>query len=264
MFDLTGKVAIVTGSSQGLGQAIAVAMARAGANIAVIAREPETVTRGKIRPHAPVEPVVEEINSLGVRAVGITADVREADQVALMVRHVREKLGRVDVLVNNAGGSWGETFRSGPLLEVGPEDFAEAFRLNVTTAFLCSSAVVPVMREQGEGSIINISAMGGRGPTPGAGAYASAKAALINLTQTMAAEWAPAVRVNVIAPGFIETPHRTRGRSREQKSNAVQLVALGRPGAPEEYTGAVIFLASDAATYITGSVLDIHGGRMTW
>lgn len=263
-FDMTDQVAIVTGASQGLGKGIALALAQFGTHVVVVAREPEPVTFGRERPHAPLGSVVAEIQQLGRRTLGIVADVREPDQVDELVKRTMETFGRIDILVNNAGGAWGETFRTGPLLEITKHDLEEAVRLNLTSVFLCSRAVAPIMLDQGKGAIVNISAMGGRGPTPGSGAYAAAKAAVINLTQTMAAEWAPKVRVNVLAPGFVETPHRSRGRSEAERNWASRGVALGRAGTPDEYAAAVVYLASDAGAYTTGTVLEVHGGRMSW
>ncbi|MFN0074516.1 MAG: SDR family NAD(P)-dependent oxidoreductase, partial [Chloroflexota bacterium] len=132
-FDLSDRVAIVTGGSQGLGKAVAIALAQAGADIAIAAREPEQVTVGKDRPHAPVDPAVEEIAEFGTRVIGITTDVREPAQVERLVSGTMEKFGRIDILVNVVGGSWGETFRSGPVMDLELHDVMEAYKLNVGT-----------------------------------------------------------------------------------------------------------------------------------
>ncbi len=260
-FDLTGRVALVTGGSQGLGRAMAIALAEAGAGVAIAAREPEAVTRGRSRPHAPVGPVVQEVEKLGRRALGITADVRDREQVARMVGEVEAAFGRIDVLVNVVGGSWGETFRAGPLLEITEQDLMECYQVNVVTMFLCSTAVAPIMQRQGKGSIINIASVAGRGASPGQGAYGAAKAAVINMSQTMAAEWAPAIRVNAIAVGGVETPHRPRWAGPADSAAGATIGAIGRLGTPEEHAGTVVWLASDASSYITGAVIDAHGGR---
>ncbi len=259
-FDLSGRVALVTGGSQGLGKATVLALAQAGADVAVVARRPEAVTVGRSRPHEPVDPVVEEARALGRRAIGITADVRDEEQVEALVPQVLDALGRIDILVNVVGGSWGETFRSGPLLDLTPHDLMEVYRLNVATMFMCSTAVVPIMRTQGKGDIVNIASGAGRGPAPGQGAYGAAKAALINMTMTMAAEWAPEIRVNSIAISGIETPHRPMW-SAERSQTIMAGSALGRLGTPEEHAGTVVWLASDYAGYINGAVIDAHGGR---
>jgi NAD(P)-dependent dehydrogenase (short-subunit alcohol dehydrogenase family) len=124
-FDLTDRVAIVTGGAQGFGKGISLALTHHGANVVVVAREPESVTVGRERPHAPVLPVVDEIKAIGSRAIGITADVREQENVDAIVAQTMAEFGKIDILVNVAGGSWGETFRSGPLVELEPHDFLE-------------------------------------------------------------------------------------------------------------------------------------------
>ncbi len=259
-FDLTDRAAIVTGGSQGLGKATALALAQAGADVVVVAREPEAVTVGRSRPHEPVGPVVEEIRGLGRRAFGVTADVRINDQVQRMVREAKEALGRIDILVNVVGGSWGETFKAGPLLELTTQDVEEAYRVNVITMFQCSTAVAPVMMEQGKGAIVNIASGAGRGASPNSAAYGAAKAAVINMSLTMAMEWGPQIRVNAIAIGGIETPHRPMWDRGRQQSPAA-LPALGRLGTPEEHAGTVVWLVSDAGGYMSGAVIDAHGGR---
>ena len=260
-FDLTGRVAIVSGGSQGMGRAYCLELAGAGADVAVIARMPEPVTGGRSRPHDPVERVVEEVQALGRRALGVTADVREPDQVTEMVRQVHETLGRIDILVNVAGGSWGETFRSGPLAEIDHNDLVEAFLVNVKTTFLCSSTVAPIMMEQGKGAIINIASSSGVGASPGTGAYGAAKAALISLSQTMAAEWAPKVRVNVILPGGIDSSHRPMWIDAAERPGPGGTSAMRRNATQEEHGGVVLFLASDAGGFMNGAVLDATGSR---
>lgn len=261
-FDLTDRVAIVTGGSQGLGKATCLALARAGADVVVVARRPEPVTVGRDRPHEPVDPVVEEVTHLGGRSLGITADVRAEDQVKTVVAQAMDAFGRIDILVNVVGGSWGETFRSGPLLELSPHDLLEVYRVNVLTMFMCSSAVAPIMKQQGKGVIVNIASAAGRGPSPGQAAYGAAKAAVINMSMSMATEWAPEVRVNSIAIGGLETPHRPMwGGAAPTGPGLAASSALGRLGTPEEHAGTVVWLASDYAGYITGAVIDAHGGR---
>lgn len=261
-FDLTDRVAIVTGGSQGLGKATALELARAGANVVVVAREPEQVTVGRSRPHAPVDPAAEEITAMGRESLAVTADVRDQQQVAGMVDKTMAKFGRVDILVNVVGGSWGETFRAGPLMEIDSSDVMEAYRLNVATMFMCSVAVQPIMKRQGKGVIVNIASIAGRGPAPGQGAYGAAKAGVINMSQTMAQEWGPEIRVNAIAVGGIESPHRERwARGSERSGDLAGGSALGRLGKPEEHAGTVVWLASDYGAYITGAVIDAHGGR---
>jgi NAD(P)-dependent dehydrogenase (short-subunit alcohol dehydrogenase family) len=260
-FDLTDRVALVTGGSQGLGRATALALARAGADVAIVAREPEAVTRGRSRPHEPVQAVVGEIEALGKRALGITADVRDNAQVERMVAETMAAFDRIDVLVNVVGGSWGETFKAGPLMELTAEDLIEAYRVNVVTMFQCSTAVAPIMRRQGKGSIINIASVAGQSPSPDSPAYGAAKAGVISMSTTLAAAWGPQIRVNAIAVGGIETPHRLRWNEDSARAYGPGgTSAMGRLGTPEEHAGTVVWLASDYAGYITGAVIDANGG----
>lgn len=251
-FRLDGRVAIVTGGSTGIGLGIARAMAEAGASVVVAARRPNVV-----------DEACQELSAFGGTVLGVPTDVSDADQVDRLVASAREKLGRIDVLVNNAGGTFGPTFQRGPLLEMRPEDFQECWAVNVKSAFMCSKAAVPHMTEHGNGSIVNISSVSGRensAPMVGFSAYGSAKSALIGLTRGMAVEWAPAVRANVIAAGMIDTPRVTASRAGDDMSAWLQTIAMGRAGLPVDVAGAALFLASDAAAWITGACLDIHGG----
>ena len=259
-FDLTNRAAIVTGGSQGFGKAIAIALAGQGANVAVVAREPEVVTVGRQRPHESVAPVVEEIKAVGSRAIGITADVREQEQVDSMVADTMDAFGRIDILINVVGGSWGETFRSGPLVELEPHDFIECYRVNVLTGFMCSKAVQPIMNAQGKGAIVNVASGAGVNPGTGQASYGAAKAAVINMSKAMAYEWAPEIRVNAIALGGIETPHRPMWAEAVQQSPATRN-ALARLGTPDEHAGTVLWLVSDAASFITGETVAADGGR---
>ncbi|MDA1036173.1 MAG: SDR family oxidoreductase [Chloroflexi bacterium] len=259
-FDLTDRAAIVTGGSQGFGKAIALALATQGANVAVVAREPEAVTVGRERPHESVTPVVDEIKVIGSRAIGITADVREQEQVDSMVAETMDAFGRIDILINVVGGSWGETFRSGPLVELEPHDFIECYRVNVLTGFMCSKAVQPIMKAQGRGAIVNVASGAGVNPGTGQASYGAAKAAVINMSKSMAYEWAPEIRVNSIALGGIETPHRPMWAEAVQQAPATRN-ALARLGTPDEHAGTVLWLVSDAASFITGETIAADGGR---
>ena len=261
-FDLTGRVAIVTGGSQGLGKAMALALAEAGADIAIASRRPEAVSgRGTSRPHEPAAPAVEAVRALGRRCIAIDADVRAPEQVERFVQEVLDEYGRIDALVNNAGGSWGETFQTGLLSEVTPQDFDETFRLNVKNPLLCSKAVAPVMKEQGKGAIVNIASSAGRYAIPGRALYGAAKAAVIHLTRSMALEWGPEVRVNAVAPGSVANLHRSLAPGTEQQTNQqVDQIALGRLGMPEEFAGTVVYLVSDASSFTSGAIIDVNGG----
>ena len=252
-FDLTGRTAIVTGGSSGIGKAIALALAEEGADVVVTARTRETV-----------DEAAEEIKALGRRSLGVTCDVREADQIAAMVQQAMDAFGKIDILVNNAGGSYGQDFKRGPVLETTEHDLNETFRLNVNSVFLCSKAVAPIMLEQGSGAIINNASMGGLGPDRDFAAYTAAKAAVISLTGQMAMEWAPAIRVNAVAPGRIDTSRSRSRRDPETLARRLSHIAMGRMGAPEEVAGAVVYLASDAASWTTGITIELDGGRNHW
>jgi NAD(P)-dependent dehydrogenase (short-subunit alcohol dehydrogenase family) len=259
-FDLADRVAIVTGGAQGFGKAIAVGLAHQGANVVVAAREPEQVTTGRERPHASVNPVVDEIKAIGSRALGITVDVRDQDQVNSMVAQTMDEFKRIDILINVAGGSWGETFRSGPLLELEPHDFIECYRLNVLTGLMCSKAVYPIMKAQGKGAIVNIASGAGVNPGVGQAAYGAAKAGVISMSKSMAYEWAPEIRVNSIALGGIETPHRPMWNETVRATTTTRS-AMGRLGTPDEHAGTVCWLVSDAAGYMNGATIEADGGR---
>ena len=260
--DLTGRVAVVTGGSQGIGKAIALALADAGADIGIVSRLPEAVDIGTQRIHLPAEPVVDEIGERGRKATSILADVRDPEQMRAMADHVKGEFGRVDILVNNAGATWGETFRMGPLLDMGAQDLRECLRLNLESFFHVSTAIAPMMLEQGSGTILNMASGSGQGASPGNGLYGAAKAGVISLTLTMAQEWAPAIRVNAIAPGTIAHADRAAVHPYAPPgSRGPSNIPLGRTGDADDIAGAALYLVSDAASYTTGTVLDINGGR---
>jgi 7-alpha-hydroxysteroid dehydrogenase len=260
-FNLTDRIAIVTGASQGLGKTTAIELAKAGAKIVAVAREPEDVTFGRSRPHAPVQDVLDAVRALGRDAIGITADVRDNTEVESMVEAALAEFGRIDILVNVVGGSWGETFKAGPIMELNAHDLIEAYRVNVVTMFQCSTAVVPIMKHQGKGAIVNIASVAGQSPSVDSPAYGAAKAGVINMTMSMAAAWGPEVRVNAVAVGGIETPHRPRWNENSTAAYGPgSSSALGRLGKQEEHAGTVVWLVSDYAGYITGTTIEANGG----
>lgn len=251
-FSLEGRVAIVTGGGTGVGRGIAIGLAEAGADVVVAARRME-----------PLSETCQAIEGLGRRALAVQTDVTLASDTKALAARTLEAFGRIDVLVNNAGGSFGATFKRGPLLELTPEDIDGCLALNVRSVLLCGQAVVPAMMAQERGAIINIASIGGRGisaPSPGFGMYGPSKAAVVTLTYNMATEWAPHVRVNAVAPSTITTPRVEATRTPEVEVSITSTIALGRIGKPEDVAGAVVFLASDAASWVTGSVIDVHGG----
>lgn len=250
--DLTERVAIVTGASQGIGRGIALALARAGADVVLAARTPETL-----------DAVRGEVEELGRKAVAIAADVTREDQVHKLIAETEQAFGRLDIVVNNVGASYGRTFRRGPLLQLTGKDFDEAIAVNLKSTFLCATAAARIMLRQGKGAIVNISSIANRESEAtwvGMGLYAAAKAAVVALTWNMAAEWAPHIRVNCVTPGFVSSQRPSASRSSDRLKARLSSISMGRPGDPDEIGNVVAFLASDAASYMTGSVVDVHGG----
>ena len=248
--DLSGRVAVVTGSTDGIGRAIAQALGEAGAAVVVTSRRQERV-----------EQTVGELRAAGIAATGQPTDVRDEGQVNALLNLAEEQDGVFDLLVNCAGGSFGDRFKRGPLLDLEPSDLLEAYRLNVVGSFICASQAVRRWGERG-GVVVNVSSMGGiRTGSPGMGAYGASKAALNNLTKSMAKEWAPRVRVNAVAPGAIDTPRTTAARTPERLSAELGKVLLGRLGTPDEVAELVLYLASPASSWTTGAVYELDGGQ---
>ena len=245
-FDLSGKTAIVTGGGTGIGQAISLALARAGAEVVVASRN-----------LANLEKTTGQITALGRRALAIAADVREPEHVDNVVTRTVREFGRIDILVNNAGAS----FRR-PLEEMSPGGWDAVIGINLKGTFLFSRAAGKVMIGQKHGSIINIASIAGINGSPGMAHYGAAKAGVINFTRSLAAEWAHHnIRVNCIAPGPVVTEGYTEVlRAAGVTALPPSLNALGRWGQPDEIAWPVLFLASDAASYITGQTIAVDGG----
>lgn len=249
---------MITGGSGGIGSACARALAHAGSNIVIASLPPDSIG-----------PVVEQIQALGVAAFGCATDVTQPDQVEVLVQETLERFTRIDILLNVAGGSYSRNpympaFQRAALLELSPEDFMGAFDVNVKSAFLCAKAMVPVMKRQGKGVIVNIGSISGRSTKrerPDMAAYGSAKAAVMNLTFHMANQWGPEVRVNAIAPGIIDTPRPPGTQRAEMLNEAVDKIALKRVGTADDVAGVALFLASDASSFVNGSVIDVNGGE---
>ncbi len=240
-FEMTGRVALVTGGTKGIGRGIAIRLLEAGAQVAVCGRKPPT-----------------SLPSFGGReALFVEADVREADQVDALVRAVVSRLGRLDLLVNNAGGS------PFALAATASPRFAEAIlRLNLLAPLLCAQRANTVMQTQSDGGVIvNVASVSGTRPSPGTAAYGAAKAGLLNLTQTLAVEWAPRVRVVAVTAGLIRTEQSSlHYGDDEAMARVAATVPLGRMGEPADVADACLFLASPMARYISGTSLVVHGG----
>ena len=243
---LDGKVAIVTGSSRGIGKAAAMALAEQGAKVVVnYARSSEAA-----------DAVVADIGGAGGEAIALQADVSKADQVDAMGKATMDKFGRIDVLVNNAGIT-----RDTLLLRMKPDAWQAVIDLNLTGVFLCTRAVSKIMLKQRSGRIINISSVAGLMGNPGQANYSAAKAGVIGFTKTIAKELAPrGVTANAVAPGFIATDMTEELKNTEE---ILKFIPLGRYGQPEEVAGLIRFLAADpAAAYITGQVMNVDGGMV--
>ncbi|MGB3296494.1 MAG: 3-oxoacyl-[acyl-carrier-protein] reductase [Phormidesmis sp.] len=243
---LTGKVAIVTGASRGIGKAAAMALAQVGANVVV----------NYARSSDAADEVVAAISAEGSEAIALQADVSKADQVDALIKATMDKFGRIDVLVNNAGIT-----RDTLLLRMKPEDWQAVIDLNLTGVFLCTRAVSKIMLKQRSGRIINISSVAGLMGNPGQANYSAAKAGVIGFTKTIAKELAPrGVTANAVAPGFIATDMTEDLKNTEE---ILKYIPLGRYGQPEEVAGLIRFLAADpAAAYITGQVMNVDGGMV--
>jgi len=253
MFSLTGKVAIVTGAGRWTGKTIALELAKAGADVVVCARSTEGI-----------ESAAAEIRSLGRRALAVPTDVRLSEQVDELARRTLEEFHKVDILVNNVGDIGGIIK---PTLEMSEEEWDSMMIHNLKSTFLCSKAIARTMIERGGGSIINIaSGEGVRHSVTNAG-YAAAKAGVINLTTSLAVELAPHhIRVNAVAPGFIGSPDLRQyiesGLLPPDLMALVKRIPLGRVSTLQEIAGPVVFLASEAAGYITGTTIIVDGGMM--
>jgi 3-oxoacyl-[acyl-carrier protein] reductase len=244
MFSLKDKVALITGASQGIGRDTALALAQAGAKVAVAARNEEKLMS-----------LVAEIESAGGSALAVKMDVADADQVKAGFKQVLEKLGRLDILVNNAAIT-----RDGLSMRMKQDDWEAVLKTNLTGAHLCIQQALSTMMRARAGRIINISSVVAQSGNAGQANYVAAKAGLIGLTKAVAIEIASRnITVNAVAPGFIETP-MTDVLSDKVKEELKTRIPLGRMGSPRDVAAAIIFLASDEAAYITGHVLNVNGG----
>jgi 3-oxoacyl-[acyl-carrier protein] reductase len=243
---LTGKVALVTGASQGIGRTCALKLAKEGAAVAVAARNQEKLNK-----------LVSEITAGSGKAAAFALDVADEEQVKAAVKAAIAQFGKIDILVNNAGIT-----RDQLVMRMKRADWDAVLQTNLTSAYLCIQSVIPSMLKQRWGRIINITSVFGQMGQAGQANYAASKAGLIGLTMAIAREVGSRnITCNAIAPGFIETA-MTAGLGDEFKQAAVKQIPLGRVGAAEDVAGGVAFLASDDAAYITGHVLNVNGGML--
>lgn len=243
--ELKNKVALVTGSSRGIGRAIAIELAKNGIDI---------VVNSSSNPQEGLE-VVEEIKKIGQRALYIQADISNPDQVVKMIEKIIHEFGRIDSLVNNAGINMDKKLENMDI-----DRWNRVISVNLTGTFNCTKAVIKFMKEQGGGKIVNISSIVGEIGNFGQSNYSASKGGVISITKTVAKEYARyGILVNAIAPGFIKTK-MVEGIPEEVIQRIVEQIPLGRLGKPEEVAKLVAFLVSDNANYITGQVININGG----
>jgi 3-oxoacyl-[acyl-carrier protein] reductase len=248
MFD--GEVAWVTGSSTGIGRAVAIGLAEQGCRLVVHYNRSEDEARE----------VVEEISSSGGEAKLVGGDVADAGMVKRMVGEIEDRYGRLDILVNNAGS----LIERRTLEEMSEDLWERVMDVNLKSVYLCSQAVLPMMKRQGKGRIINMTSVAARnGGARGSVAYATAKGGVSTLTRAMAKELVGAgILVNGVAPGIITTPFHDRFTPPEMRETMVGAIPMGREGTPEETAGAVLFLASPWADYLVGEIIEVNGGQL--
>lgn len=244
-FRLDGQVGVVTGAGRGIGAATAIALAESGADVVISART-----------ESQLDQVADQIKAVGRRAVVVPANLAKLDAVAELAQRAADELGRLDIVVNNVGGTIPNAF-----LDTTPEYLEEAFHFNVSTAHALTRAAVPIMLETGGGSVVNIASTMARLAGRGYAAYGTAKAALAHWGRLAAADLAPKIRVNSIATGSVATSTLEYVISDESIRTAMEdATPLRRIGAPEEIAAAVVYLSSRAGAYITGKLIEVDGG----
>jgi len=254
--NLTGRVAVITGASQGIGRACALKLAQCGGSVALVARNQqklEEVAHEIARAGTPATPQ----SGVDGKAIAFPTDVENEDQIKSTFKTIVSELGKIDILVNNAGIT-----RDQLLMRMKRADWDAVMNTNLTSAYLCSQQAISSMLRQRWGRIINITSIFGQMGQAGQANYAASKAGLIGLTMAIAREvGSRSITCNAVAPGFIETA-MTAELSAELKESALKMIPLGRVGTPEEVANCVAFLASEAAGYITGHVLNVNGGML--
>lgn len=247
-FDLSGRVALVTGGAVGIGAASAKLLAQAGARVAIHYRTSE----------AEAAATVAEIVAAGGSAISVRGDLASEADCTRIVDETVAAFGRLDILFNNAG----DPLSRSSIADCPTDLWRRAFDVNVHSAFLVTRAAIPHLKASAKGSVINnLSLSVQTGGSGGAGAYAAAKGALLVFTRTLSRELAPTVRANCIMPGVVETRHHERFTTAEKMEDYRRQTPLSRNSRPEEIAGSVLFLASDASGFMTGALLDLNGGR---
>ena len=248
-FDLSGKKAFVTGASRGIGRIITVALAAAGADVAIAARSQDGLAQ-----------TAREVTDLGRKAFVFPLDVTRQEDVTAAVHEAIRLLGQLDIVVNNAGG----TNFTVPFLDMRISGWEKVLRLNLDSTIYVCQAAGPHLRERGRGSVINVASVAGLSSAPGLIPYGASKAAVISVTKTLAVEWAGfGVRVNALCPGWTATDlNRNLWAGPDGGRATIANVPMGRWGRPEEMAGPAVFLASDASSYMTGQVLVVDGGQL--
>ena len=248
MIDLTGKSALVTGGARGIGRACCLMLARAGASVAVNYRV-ETPSANLL---------VEELEALGCDAFALAADVSQRTEAEMLVDETVSRFGRLDILVNNAG-----IWKGAPIDEMSDGEWDEMIAINLTGTFNVIRAAVPAMKEARSGRIINISSTAGQRGEAFHSHYAATKGGVISLTKSLATELAPfGILVNCVAPGWTVTDMTRDDLIGARRESILQTIPLGRAATPEEIAGAVVYLASELATFVTGEVLNVNGGAV--
>lgn len=244
-FQMTDRVAIVTGAGRGIGAATAIGLAQAGADVVISSRTAEQL-----------DAVTRQVEEAGRRAVAVPANLNDLDAVAGLVERARHAFGRLDLVVNNVGGTMPQAF-----MDTSAKTLEDAFHFNVATAHALLHAAVPLMLEDGGGSAVNISSAMGRLAGRGFVAYGTAKAALAHYTRLAAMDLAPRIRVNAIAVGSVATSALDIVMQVDEMRVAMEeATPLGRIGDPEDIAAAIVYLASDAGSYVTGKVIEVDGG----
>lgn len=249
LFDLSGRVAMVTGASRGLGQYMSRALARAGADLVITSRDASRL-----------EAFERELRAAGTRVVPVALEVQSRQSISSMVREVERRCGRVDILVNNAGCNIRK-----PALEVSPEDWSTIVDTNLRGAFFVAQAVAPLMIRAGYGRIINIGSVTCVAGYAGFGPYCASRGGIKQLTMSLACDWGPfGVTVNCLAPGWFRTAQNAALYENPHfVSSLEERTPVGRPGEPTDLDGAVVFLASESSRYVTGQTLLVDGGFST-